>query len=38
MVILGITHQGSYNQAACIMVDGKIVAWSEEESFKESED
>ena len=33
MVILGITHQGSYNQAACIMVDGKIVAWSEEERF-----
>ena len=33
MVIIGITHLGSYNQAACIIVDGKFAAWAEEERF-----
>jgi carbamoyltransferase len=33
MVILGITHPISWNNAACILVDGKLVAFAEEERF-----
>jgi carbamoyltransferase len=33
MNILGITHQASYNPAACILVDGKLIAFAEEERF-----
>lgn len=33
MNILGITHQASYNPAACILVDGQLVAFAEEERF-----
>lgn len=31
MVILGLTHPISWNNAACILVDGKLVAMVEEE-------
>jgi len=31
MIILGITHPISWNNAACILVDGKLVAMVEEE-------
>lgn len=31
MIILGMTHPISWNNAACILVDGKLVAWVEEE-------
>ena len=31
MVILGITPLLSYNQSACLLIDGNLVAWSEEE-------
>jgi len=33
MRILGITHLLSYNQAACILDDGNLVAFAEEERF-----
>jgi len=33
MKILGITHPYSLNNAACIIIDGKIVAFAEEERF-----
>lgn len=33
MVVLGITHPISWNNAACILVDGKLVAFAEEERF-----
>ncbi len=33
MIILGITHPISWNNAACIIVDGKLVAFAEEERF-----
>lgn len=33
MIILGITHPISWNNAACIFVDGKLVAMVEEERF-----
>lgn len=31
MIILGITHPISWNNAACILVDGRLIAWVEEE-------
>lgn len=31
MIILGITHPISWNNAACILVDGQLIAWVEEE-------
>ena len=31
MNILGITNSYSFNQAACLLVDGQLVGWSEEE-------
>ena len=31
MIILGITHPISWNNAACILVDGQLVAMVEEE-------
>lgn len=33
MNILGITHPVSYNPAACILVDGQLKAFAEEERF-----
>jgi len=33
MIILGITHPISWNNAACILVDGQLVAFAEEERF-----
>ncbi|OGF26964.1 hypothetical protein A2331_02600 [Candidatus Falkowbacteria bacterium RIFOXYB2_FULL_34_18] len=33
MKILGITHPITHNNAACILVDGKLVAFAEEERF-----
>ncbi|MCB8946113.1 MAG: carbamoyltransferase [Ardenticatenaceae bacterium] len=33
MIILGLTHPISWNNAACILVDGKLVAMAEEERF-----
>lgn len=33
MNILGITHPLSYNSAACILKEGKLVAFAEEERF-----
>lgn len=33
MYVLGITHKFSYNQAACLLKDGQIVAFAEEERF-----
>tara|TARA_A100001201_G_scaffold143333_1_gene144552 strand:- start:1112 stop:2809 length:1698 start_codon:yes stop_codon:yes gene_type:complete len=33
MVILGLTNINSLNQAATLLVDGKIKSWSEEERF-----
>jgi len=31
VIILGITHPISWNNAACILVDGQLIAWVEEE-------
>lgn len=31
MIILGVTHPISWNNAACILIDGKLVAMVEEE-------
>lgn len=33
MIVLGITYMSSRNTAACIIQDGKLVAFSEEERF-----
>jgi len=33
MNILGISHRSSHNQAACLILDGKLVAFAEEERF-----
>ena len=33
MNILGITHKYAYNQAACLISDGRLVAFAEEERF-----
>jgi len=33
MIILGLTHPISWNNAACILIDGKLVAMAEEERF-----
>jgi carbamoyltransferase len=33
MKILGVTHPISWNPAACLLVDGKLVAFAEEERF-----
>ena len=33
MIILGLTYLSSSNTAACIIKDGKLVAFSEEERF-----
>lgn len=33
MNILGISHRCSHNQAACLILDGKLVAFAEEERF-----
>lgn len=33
MIILGLTHPISWNNAACILVDGQLVAAAEEERF-----
>jgi carbamoyltransferase len=33
MIILGLTHPISWNNAACILVDGQLVAMAEEERF-----
>ena len=33
MKVLGITHPYSYNNAACLIIDGKLIAFAEEERF-----
>jgi predicted NodU family carbamoyl transferase len=33
MIILGVTHPISWNNAACLLIDGKLVAFVEEERF-----
>lgn len=33
MIILGITHPISWNNAACLLVDGRLIAMGEEERF-----
>jgi carbamoyltransferase len=33
MKILGITSPWSYNQAACLLIDGELIGWGEEERF-----
>ena len=33
MNILGLSHYCSYNQAACLIQDGKLIAFAEEERF-----
>ena len=33
MIIIGVTHPISHNTAACVLVDGKLVAFAEEERF-----
>ena len=33
MNILGITHKYAFNSAACLIMDGKLVAFAEEERF-----
>ena len=33
MVILGVTHPISLNNAACVIVDGRLIAFAEEERF-----
>ncbi len=33
MKILGITHPYSLNNAACLLIDGKLIAFAEEERF-----
>lgn len=33
MVILGVTYMASFNTGACLIVDGKLVAFAEEERF-----
>lgn len=33
MIILGVTHPISWSNAACILVDGKLIAMGEEERF-----
>jgi carbamoyltransferase len=33
MIILGTTHPISYNNAACLLIDGRLVAFAEEERF-----
>lgn len=33
MIILGVTHPISWNNAACLLVDGKLIAFAEEERF-----
>jgi len=33
MVILGVSHPISMNNAACVLVDGRLVAFAEEERF-----
>lgn len=33
MIIIGVTHPISWNTAACLLVDGKLIAFAEEERF-----
>lgn len=33
MIILGTTHPISYNNAACLLMDGRLIAFAEEERF-----
>src|SRR5947207_12886093 len=33
MIILGVTHPISYNTAACLLIDGRLIAFAEEERF-----
>ncbi|MEA2953644.1 MAG: carbamoyltransferase [Alphaproteobacteria bacterium] len=33
MIIIGVTHPISHNTAACLLIDGKLVAFAEEERF-----
>jgi len=33
MIILGLTHPISWNNAACILIDGQLIAMAEEERF-----
>jgi carbamoyltransferase len=33
MIIIGVTHPISHNTAACLLVDGKLIAFAEEERF-----
>ncbi len=33
MIILGITHPISWNPAACLLIDGQLLAFAEEERF-----
>src|ERR1700687_1104113 len=33
MIILGVTHPISYNNAACLLIDGRLIAFAEEERF-----
>jgi carbamoyltransferase len=33
MIIVGITHPISHNNAACLLIDGRLIAFAEEERF-----
>lgn len=33
MIIIGTTHPISYNNAACLLIDGQLIAFAEEERF-----
>ncbi len=33
MIILGVTHPGGNNNAACLLIDGQLVGYAEEERF-----
>jgi carbamoyltransferase len=33
MIIIGVTHPISFNNAACLLIDGRLIAFAEEERF-----
>jgi carbamoyltransferase len=33
MIIIGVTHPISWNNAACLLIDGRLIAFAEEERF-----
>src|SRR5712692_2843135 len=33
MIIIGTTHPISWNNAACLLIDGQLIAFAEEERF-----